>query len=389
MPRASTARRDSRPCWRRIFDARIVACIVLVAAAAVVITRNVGERIRRFREVSRETFRAITTFDATNDRDVWSFWLLPHEDVLLVSHGPLTVNPDNQRIAVQIWARWFFEHVRPRVVRAPTPLRFSVDDGLNCGWDWATHPTKELTLVLNARVGDDLAIPVPDTHMIDIRTKWAAAVRGDPGAFLPHELFDAPLSARVDRAVWRGTIAASKETNFFDSCPGPIDNPAPAIEPDGTVRARGLFVQMARERGWDVDLACDVKDGALACLYEGPRTLLPFRYHVDLDGISNSWSGFLWKGGSGAVVIKHRSTWRMWYSDRFRPGEHYVEFGDTFVDFPDALDWARSHPAESEAMVKAMRAEWLRTFGTWEPAIQVTLDALVRFGWEVARLPAA
>jgi hypothetical protein len=72
----------------------------------------------------------------------------------------------------------------------------------------------------------------------------------------------------------------------------------------------------------------------------------------------------------------------MWYTDRFRPGEHFVEFGDTYVDFAEALAWARSHPAECEAMVRATREEWLRTFGTWEPSIQVTLEALARFGWE-------
>jgi hypothetical protein len=72
----------------------------------------------------------------------------------------------------------------------------------------------------------------------------------------------------------------------------------------------------------------------------------------------------------------------MWYTDRFRPGEHFVEFGDTYVDFAEALAWARTHPTECEAMVRATRSEWLRTFGTWEPSIQVTLEAVARFGWE-------
>jgi hypothetical protein len=65
-----------------------------------------------------------------------------------------------------------------------------------------------------------------------------------------------------------------------------------------------------------------------------------------------------------------------------------IEFADTYVDFDEKLAWARSHPAECESMVKAMRAEWLRTFGTWEPAIQATIDGLKHFGWEATPPPA-
>lgn len=63
MFRRSVFAKRSKPSGvRRLLDVRLVAVLVLVAAAAVVIVRNVLERYYCYREVSREVFRHVTGF---------------------------------------------------------------------------------------------------------------------------------------------------------------------------------------------------------------------------------------------------------------------------------------------------------------------------------------
>jgi hypothetical protein len=216
------------------------AYFILVTIIALRVSCEITHCRRVYREVPREEFRRLTSFDATTDSDVWSLWLLPGDDGFLVAHGPLTWIPENQRGGLDVWTRWFMTHVRHRVAASPVPFRMAFDDGFNSGWDWRENPTRAPTLVFGARVGDALALPVPDPQYIDFRPSYADALvnENDPR----HAELLRPLAERVDRAVWRGALGASRERNFFDQCPAVAD-PSPAITADD-VLPRALFVQV-------------------------------------------------------------------------------------------------------------------------------------------------
>ena len=65
---------------------------------------------------------------------------------------------------------------------------------------------------------------------------------------------------------------------------------------------------------------------------------LPYRFQVDIDGNSNSWS-FLLKLLMGSCVLKVTSRWRQWYYDDLRPWEHYVPVQEDLSDFEEKVNW--------------------------------------------------
>ncbi len=78
------------------------------------------------------------------------------------------------------------------------------------------------------------------------------------------------------------------------------------------------------------------------------KDFIDYRYHVDIDGNSNSWPGLFAKLACGSAVIKVASAggYRQWFYDRLRPYENYVPVAATLDDLDDALAWMRSHAAE-------------------------------------------
>ena len=65
---------------------------------------------------------------------------------------------------------------------------------------------------------------------------------------------------------------------------------------------------------------------------------LKYRYQIDIDGNSNSWS-FLLKLLMGSCVLKVSSDWRQWYYDALRPWEHYVPVQADLADLEERIRW--------------------------------------------------
>jgi Glycosyl transferase family 90 len=66
-----------------------------------------------------------------------------------------------------------------------------------------------------------------------------------------------------------------------------------------------------------------------------------FRYHIDIDGRTNSWPGLFQKLLSGSPVLKITSAggYRQWYYDRLRPWENFVPVAADMSDLFEKADW--------------------------------------------------
>ena len=100
-----------------------------------------------------------------------------------------------------------------------------------------------------------------------------------------------------------------------------------------------------------------------------------YRYLIDIDGNSNSWSLFE-KLIMGAAILKVASPqgFRQWYYDRLVPWEHFVPVAADLSDFEDRVNWLFDHPAEAEK-IGANAAELARSLNFQ----RVMLEAQARF----------
>ena len=70
-----------------------------------------------------------------------------------------------------------------------------------------------------------------------------------------------------------------------------------------------------------------------------------FKYQIDIDGNSNSWSGLFQKLLSGGPVLKVASPYGycQWYYDRLRPWVNFVSVCSDMSDLVDKIGWLREH----------------------------------------------
>ena len=66
-----------------------------------------------------------------------------------------------------------------------------------------------------------------------------------------------------------------------------------------------------------------------------------YRYHIDIDGNTNSWPGLFIKLLSGSPVLKIASPhgFRQWYYDRLVPDIHYVQVASDMSDLLEKAHW--------------------------------------------------
>jgi hypothetical protein len=83
-----------------------------------------------------------------------------------------------------------------------------------------------------------------------------------------------------------------------------------------------------------------------------------FKYQIDIDGHTNSWSGLFIKLLTGSPVLKitSRLGWRQWYYDRMKPWEHFVPVEMSREDLLEKVHWLRGHDDTAERIGRAGRA---------------------------------
>ena len=83
-----------------------------------------------------------------------------------------------------------------------------------------------------------------------------------------------------------------------------------------------------------------------------------YRYHIDIDGRTNSWPGLFQKLLTGSPVLKVASErgYRQWYYDRLIPWKNFVPVATDLSDLVEKSEWLLSHDEQAEAIGAAGRA---------------------------------
>ncbi len=72
-----------------------------------------------------------------------------------------------------------------------------------------------------------------------------------------------------------------------------------------------------------------------------PAAFADYRFLVDIDGNSNSWSGLFYRLYTGSTVLKVNSpfNFRLWYYDRLVPWHNYVPVASDMADLMEKVEW--------------------------------------------------
>lgn len=109
-----------------------------------------------------------------------------------------------------------------------------------------------------------------------------------------------------------------------------------------------------------------------------PYHFFCYKYLVEIDGNSCTWSSFFWKLASYSLMLKVESDKVQWFSSLFRPQIHYLPVKSDLTDLLDIVSWARKNDEESRSI--AERAAQCVRCVTIEDArdyAQATISALL------------
>lgn len=110
-----------------------------------------------------------------------------------------------------------------------------------------------------------------------------------------------------------------------------------------------LNVKFANNSGLNHDVCSELEKASGFSPFEDQMEIARYRYNIDVDGVSSSWTGFFLKLLAGGTVVKIKSDqgFRQWYYPELKPWVHYVEVAEDLTDFRSIIrmlnirtDWA-------------------------------------------------
>jgi hypothetical protein len=75
--------------------------------------------------------------------------------------------------------------------------------------------------------------------------------------------------------------------------------------------------------------------------FVNPVEMARYKYQIDVDGVTATFTGLAWKLLSGSLVFKQDSPNKTWFHDLLGPWEHYIPLRNDLGDLLEKLDWAR------------------------------------------------
>lgn len=159
-----------------------------------------------------------------------------------------------------------------------------------------------------------------------------------------------PWDEKAKVAFWRGvTTGEGFATAEFRVAPRMRLVLASLAAPD-LVDARFTALKQGAENN------PELQDPRYRAAVVSPAESLRFRYLVDVDGNSSSWSRLVWLLRSNSAVLKQRSPFLQWYYPWLVPGRHFLPLAPDFTDLPDVVRSLRDRDADARAIADAGRA---------------------------------
>jgi hypothetical protein len=181
-----------------------------------------------------------------------------------------------------------------------------------------------------------------------------------------------PWEKKISKILWRGSLTGSVANNDLL----------------GSERLR--FLHHAQELDFvDIGLTGYTQHHdpqllqKVAELYPLKNSVSPgdaqaYKYLIDIDGNSCSYSRMAWILFSNSTLFKHASDNIQWYYDDLQPYVHYVPVAQDFSDLQTQFEWSETHPAEAREIAENGRMFAKKTF-TEHNILQATADALAQY----------
>lgn len=234
-------------------------------------------------------------------------------------------------------------------------------DGVHTGFDWPVLGfAGEKKLVENSAV-----ILLPDPDAMQGYTKNFAGI--------DQKLSQYAWNQKIPKIFWRGSANGIK----YDS-----------VDINGAPRLR--FLNAATNLKFaDVGLtgyAFLINDEFRQKLMDthaikeslSPEESIRYKYLIDVDGKSCSWSRMAWILYSNSVLLKHQSDKVQWYYERLKPYVHYVPIAEDFSDLEKQFVWLEQHPKEAVAIALNGR-EIAKQIFTEEALLKAIEQSLLKY----------
>ncbi len=242
-------------------------------------------------------------------------------------------------------------------IKQPLSARFSVGD-LGCDGE------------LSFSSGAPKAVLVPDNYFV-----------GRNGYESERLLFASRRMAWTDRSTavfWRGSTTGHR-SGGWQSLPRirlcQIANDNPHLPMDFGIN------QVVQQEYTDEET--DIRSEGLMKPFIHSDNFDAYRYHIDIDGNSNSWPGLFIKLLSGGAVLKVASQngYCQWYYDKLVPWVHYIPIAADMSDLIEKVEWITGHDDQARRIGQAGRAFALRmTLGTEAQCMVNTVATAMKSG---------
>ena len=128
----------------------------------------------------------------------------------------------------------------------------------------------------------------------------------------------------------------------------------------------------------DANYIREIELSGLTKLFVPPADFINYKYHVDIDGNTNSWPGLFQKLLTGSVVLKVESSgkYRQWYYDRLVPWRNFVPVSSDMSDLIERLKWLKSNDDKARAI--GAEGKKLAESLTYEGEIEASRTAIAK-----------
>lgn len=157
----------------------------------------------------------------------------------------------------------------------------------------------------------------------------------------------------IDTAYWRGTdTGAFRYRNYADApriAVALLSPPHPEL-----LNAR---ITRVEQRPGYIEKEAFYNESGIFGPEEDQANILKYRYQIDIDGNTNTWSSLFLKLLTGTPVLKLDSEFgfRQWYYGQLSPWENYVPVKADGSDLLEKIDWLRRNQTEARRIGAAGR----------------------------------
>jgi hypothetical protein len=243
----------------------------------------------------------------------------------------------------------------------------SLHDGIRSKYPWpvlAFASTEEL-------INDGHVVLIPDPESL---SGYSSIFReADKGSY------NAPWSNKISKVFWRGSATGA----------GPENN-----DLNGTARLR-LLNYANKYDFTDVGFTFYTlqHNPNFKELLASTHSLVPrvsiaesikYKYLIDVDGNSCTYSRMAWILYSNSILMKHASSYKQWYYDKMLPNVHYLPISEDFSNLKEQYLWAEDNPDKAQAIAENGRIFAKRVFN--DKSILDTFEqGLLRYNANKAR----